>query len=75
VVRGLRDWLGKQWFEPQVMDELVDLIKRPMDRPVRRRGEGRRRRHPRPYAPCAVVGNSGVLLAWEHGTLIDAHTW
>jgi beta-1,6-galactosyltransferase len=28
AVRGLRDWLGKQRFELQ----LVDLIKRPMDR-------------------------------------------
>jgi hypothetical protein len=28
---GLHDWLGKQRFEPQVMAELVDLIKRPMD--------------------------------------------
>ncbi|CAN6249288.1 unnamed protein product [Urochloa humidicola] len=27
----------------------------------------------RPYASCAVVGNSGVLLAREHGALIDAH--
>jgi hypothetical protein len=32
AVRGLRDWLGKQRFKPQVMTELVDLIKRPMDR-------------------------------------------
>eukprot|EP00267_Zea_mays_P049221 XP_020401871.1 sialyltransferase-like protein 3 [Zea mays] len=31
VVRGLHDWLGKQRFEPQVMAELVDLIKCPMD--------------------------------------------
>ena len=32
AVRGLREWLGRQRFEPQVMAELVDLIKRPMDR-------------------------------------------
>jgi beta-1,6-galactosyltransferase len=35
AVRGLHDWLGKQRFEPQVMAELVDLIKRPMDRYAR----------------------------------------
>jgi hypothetical protein len=40
---------------------------------VRRRGEGRRRRRPRPYASCAMVNNSGVLLAREHDALIDAH--
>jgi beta-1,6-galactosyltransferase len=32
VVRGLYDWLRKQRFDPQVMAELVDLIKRLMDR-------------------------------------------
>jgi hypothetical protein len=75
AVRGLRDWLGRQRrFEPGVMAELVDLIKRPIDRYAAawawRDGEGRRRR---PYASCAVVGNSGVLLAREHGALIDGH--
>ncbi|XP_004976161.1 sialyltransferase-like protein 3 [Setaria italica] len=75
AVRGLRDWIGQQRrFDPGVMAELVDLIKRPIDRyaagGARRDGEGRRRR---PYASCAVVGNSGVLLAKEHGALIDGH--
>jgi hypothetical protein len=38
AVRGLRDWLGKQQFKLQVMTELVDLIKRPMDRTPSGRG-------------------------------------
>lgn len=66
AVRGLRDWLGRQRFEPGVMSELVDLIKRPIDR----QASGGARR---PYASCAVVGNSGILLAREHGALIDSH--
>lgn len=69
AVRGLREWMAKQRrFEPGVMSELVDLIKRPIDRYVGASQDGKRR-----YASCAVVGNSGVLLAREHGSLIDAH--
>ncbi|KAF0892999.1 hypothetical protein E2562_021301 [Oryza meyeriana var. granulata] len=66
AVRGLREWVGKQRFDPGVMSELVDLIKRPIDR---YNGDGEARR----YASCAVVGNSGILLASEHGELIDGH--
>nr|CAB3485063.1 unnamed protein product [Digitaria exilis] len=62
ALRGLRGWLERQRFDPGVMSELVDLVKRPID-------GGR----PRPYASCAVVGNSGILLAREHGALIDGH--
>ncbi|KAF8702965.1 hypothetical protein HU200_032469 [Digitaria exilis] len=62
ALRGLRGWLERQRFDPGVMAELVDLVKRPID-------GGR----PRPYASCAVVGNSGILLAREHGALIDGH--
>ncbi|CAN6228758.1 unnamed protein product [Urochloa humidicola] len=64
ALRGLHGWMGMQRrFDPGVMAELVDLIKRPIDD----------RHASRPYASCAVVGNSGVLLAREHGALIDAH--
>ncbi|CAL5068782.1 unnamed protein product [Urochloa decumbens] len=70
AVRGLRGWLARQQrFDPGVMSELVDLIKRPIDLHAGGGGEG----DARPYASCAVVGNSGVLLAREHGALIDAH--
>ncbi|CAD6263138.1 unnamed protein product [Miscanthus lutarioriparius] len=76
AVRGLRDWLGRQRFDPHVMAELLDLIKRPIDRYAA--GGGERDEHDddvdmRPYASCAVVGNSGILLAREHGALIDSH--
>ncbi|CAM0903898.1 unnamed protein product [Alopecurus aequalis] len=70
AVRGLRDWLGRQRFDPGVMSELVDLIKRPIDWHSGRDDDvgGTKK-----YASCAVVGNSGILLASEHGDLIDSH--
>jgi hypothetical protein len=68
ALRGLRDWLGRQRFDPSVMYELVDLIKRPIDR-----YEGREADSTKKYASCAVVGNSGILLASERGDLIDGH--
>lgn len=73
AVRGLREWLGRQRFEPQVMAELVDLIKRPLDRWHYGAGASDSDDGRRPYASCAVVGNSGILLAREHGALIDGH--
>ncbi|KAL6651009.1 hypothetical protein ACP70R_009934 [Stipagrostis hirtigluma subsp. patula] len=76
AVRGLRDWLGRQRFDPGVMSELVDLVKRPIDRYNKNSsasgGDGEEVA-PRRYASCAVVGNSGVLLQREHGALIDGH--
>jgi beta-1,6-galactosyltransferase len=73
AVRGLREWLGRQRFEPQVMAELVDLIKRPLDRWHYGAGASDNDDGRRPYASCAVVGNSGILLAQKHGALIDSH--
>uniref|UniRef100_A0A0D9W6X1 Sialyltransferase-like protein n=1 Tax=Leersia perrieri TaxID=77586 RepID=A0A0D9W6X1_9ORYZ len=71
ALRELREWLGKQErFDPGVMSELVDLIKRPIDRYNGVEGDGDAGRR---YASCAVVGNSGILLSAEHGELIDAH--
>nr|CAB3485343.1 unnamed protein product [Digitaria exilis] len=67
AVRGLRGWLERQRFNPGVMAELVDLVKLPIDRYAGARDNSR------PYASCAVVGNSGILLAREHGALIDGH--
>ncbi|KQJ83461.1 sialyltransferase-like protein 3 [Brachypodium distachyon] len=70
AVRGLRQWIGQQQrFDPGVMSELVSLVKRPIDRYYGRDGE----HDDRKYASCAVVGNSGILLASEHGGLIDSH--
>ncbi|XP_042456099.1 sialyltransferase-like protein 1 isoform X1 [Zingiber officinale] len=69
--RALRDWFRRRRFDPGVMHDLVDLVKRPIDR---HRGlsdtggiENRR------YGSCAVVGNSGILLKTSHGGLIDSH--
>ncbi|KAG8082615.1 hypothetical protein GUJ93_ZPchr0014g47354 [Zizania palustris] len=71
ALRGLREWVEKQRFDPGVMSELVGLVKRPIDRyhggTDDDGSEGRR------YASCSVVGNSGILLASEHGKLIDGH--
>ncbi|KAF7009919.1 hypothetical protein CFC21_024403 [Triticum aestivum] len=67
AVRGLRDWLRRQRFDPGVMSELVDLIKSPIDRHSGRDADGGK------YASCAVVGNSGILLTSERGDNIDGH--
>ncbi|XP_074573523.1 sialyltransferase-like protein 3 [Curcuma longa] len=66
--RLLADWFrNRRQFRPEVMSELVDRIKRPIDRSYGYPDTGR------PYATCAVVGNSGILLKAEHGDLIDGH--
>ncbi|KAG0487993.1 hypothetical protein HPP92_006804 [Vanilla planifolia] len=49
------------------MSDLVELVKRPLDRHKGLPDTGRR------YASCAVVGNSGILLQNDHGHLIDGH--
>lgn len=64
----LNDWVRKKGFESGIMDELIDLVKVPIDR---NNGlDGLRRRK---YSSCAAVGNSGILLSNEHGELIDSH--
>ncbi|XP_074555890.1 sialyltransferase-like protein 1 [Curcuma longa] len=66
--RLLSDWfVNRRQFRPEVMSELIDRIKRPIDRSYGYPDTGR------PYATCAVVGNSGILLNAEHGDLIDGH--
>ncbi|XP_074294943.1 beta-1,6-galactosyltransferase GALT29A-like [Silene latifolia] len=66
--RSLRDWSRQKRFRLDVMEELVDQVKVPIDR---HNGvvEGAKRR----YSSCAVVGNSGILLSKEYGGLIDSH--
>ncbi|CAL9179245.1 unnamed protein product [Musa hybrid cultivar] len=64
----LSDWfLDSRGLQPEVMSELIERIKRPIDRHYGYPHTGR------PYATCAVVGNSGVLLKSAHGRLIDGH--
>ncbi|RRT65084.1 hypothetical protein B296_00039924 [Ensete ventricosum] len=66
--RLLGDWYhDRRAFRPEVLSELVRRIKRPVDQHHGYPDTGR------PYATCAVVGNSGILLKSEHGDLIDGH--
>ncbi|KAK6936197.1 Glycosyl transferase family 29 [Dillenia turbinata] len=66
--RVLQDWFRKKRFQPEIMSELVDLVKGPIDRHNGVVGGSRRK-----YKSCAVVGNSGILLKKEYGDLIDGH--
>lgn len=66
--RALSRWSRlRRRFQPEVMRELLGLIKRPIDLHFGYPDTGR------PYATCAVVGNSGILLNSDHGDLIDGH--
>ncbi|KAG1369668.1 sialyltransferase-like protein 1 [Cocos nucifera] len=66
--RALRRWsLLRRHFQPEVMSELLSLIKHPIDLHFGYPDTGQ------PYATCAVVGNSGILLNSDHGDLIDGH--
>ncbi|KAA8550171.1 hypothetical protein F0562_001855 [Nyssa sinensis] len=67
VRRNLHDWSRKKRFQPDIMSELVNLVKLPIDRHNGFVGSERR------YSSCAVVGNSGILLKSEYGQLIDSH--
>ncbi|KAF8397836.1 hypothetical protein HHK36_016761 [Tetracentron sinense] len=63
----LRDWSWNKRFQPEIMLELINLVKRPIDRHNGLADSNRR------YASCAVIGNSGILLKTEYGGLIDSH--
>ncbi|KAA8544233.1 hypothetical protein F0562_022245 [Nyssa sinensis] len=65
--RNLHDWSRNKLFQPDIMSELVNLVKVPIDRHNGLVGSERR------YSSCAVVGNSGILLKSEQGGLIDSH--
>lgn len=65
--RVLHDWARNKRYQPEITNELIGLVKNPIDRHNGLMGSNRR------YGSCAVVGNSGILLQREYGGLIDSH--
>ena len=65
--RVLHDWARNKRFQPEIMSELVKLVKHPIDQHNGLVGSDNR------YSSCAVVGNSGILLKSDYGQLIDSH--
>lgn len=57
----LHGWWRNRRFQPDIMSDLVNLVRVPIDRESVK------------YSSCAVVGNSGILLQKENGELIDSH--
>lgn len=64
----LSDWSRNRRFQPDIMLDLVRLVKHPIDNQNGTVGSEQER-----YSSCAVVGNSGILLKSNHGALIDSH--
>ncbi|KAJ7947979.1 CMP-N-acetylneuraminate-beta-galactosamide-alpha-sialyltransferase 1-like protein [Quillaja saponaria] len=65
--RVLHDWARKKRFQPEILLELIRLIKHPIDKHNGLVASDQR------HSSCAVVGNSGILLKSDYGKLIDSH--
>ncbi|XP_060965729.1 beta-1,6-galactosyltransferase GALT29A isoform X2 [Cannabis sativa] len=59
--RVLHDWARSKRFQPQIMSELVKLVKQPIEK-VQSLNR---------YSSCAVVGNSGILLKSDYDASFD----
>eukprot|EP00250_Pteridium_aquilinum_P003855 c14129_g1_i2 orf=193-1713(+) len=69
---SLRTWVQNKHYDPNIMKELLSLVKDPIDKhymntPNHTVELGK------PYKTCAVVGNSGILLNQSHASFIDSH--
>ncbi|KAH7838838.1 hypothetical protein Vadar_031779 [Vaccinium darrowii] len=68
--KNLQGWWRNMRFEPDIMSDLVNLVRVPIDQHNNSGGENTAKKR---YSSCAVVGNSGILLQSENGELIDSH--
>ncbi|GMN61076.1 hypothetical protein TIFTF001_030169 [Ficus carica] len=65
--RVLHDWSRNKRYQPEIMSELIRLVKNPIDKYNGIISSDKR------YSSCAVVGNSGILLNSDYGQIIDGH--